>query len=81
MIVATIGSDMFLMDDLRDANLLLEILNRAKPAAEGYVNKSYDRKLYLKESDGHEVKVEIRSGEPLSFEQYNELREKAGVTA
>lgn len=81
MIVASIGGDTFAIASLQDAHSLLEILERARPVEEGTVSKNYDRRYYFTEGFRRDTEIKVVAHELLTQEQFNELRERNGVTA
>lgn len=83
MIVASIGGELFALDNLADANTLLEILSRAKAIDDGYVNKDYDRAYFELPAGSRRRDVEIKvvRAELLTQDRYAALRNENGMTA
>lgn len=83
MIIAKIGGEQYALETLGDANVLLEILSRAKPVDDGYVTKDYDRVYFEldKNSRRREVEIKVVRGELLTPAQFEAKRAENGVTA
>lgn len=83
MIIANIGGEQYALETLADANVLLEILSRAKPVDDGYITKDYDRVYFelSKANRRREFEIKVVRGELLTQEQFDAKRAENGVTA
>jgi hypothetical protein len=83
VIIANIGGEQYALETLADANVLLEILSRAKPVDDGYITKDYDRVYFelSKANRRREFEIKVVRGELLTQEQFDAKRAENGVTA
>ena len=73
MIQATIAGETFVLPSLKDAELLLQLLERAIPVRTGYLEAPSFRPVVYRSEHEVEVSVDIRTCELLTRAQFDEL--------
>lgn len=73
MIVASIAGEKFTLASLKDAETLLQILERATAVDSSYLDSPW-REVYVKRSYPREISITIASGEVIDEAQFAKLK-------